>query len=376
MADPITLPVQKIAGDDPWGMRVREKLRELISSVGPSPAEQAAQQEEASRQFADMATSTGMISKGAAYLFGPMAGAAPASPLATAALAGTSGALNAYASDTEHKAGPALQRGAAAALLGGGASAVGRGVSGLQAPAAQAAAPSAAVAAEQPITPAPPTPLKGSWDKAKMEQVLGNATARKAMKGESVATSEKVLQRMAEQDKLTRDPNNMVPVAKVGKEMLKKLSPEEREAVRRWVHTNSSAIQAADAAGDTTSEYGKLAQTLKSVAEKHPSPPATLYRGAHLPAEAVDEMAQSGKMVAPRMESWSTNPETSGAFARGKDVPGKVPVVFRQHGASGLALNPLESEVLIPSARAYRVAGVTKAADGTHIVDVVQAARP
>ena len=70
------------------------------------------------------------------------------------------------------------------------------------------------------------------------------------------------------------------------------------------------------------------------------------------------------------MESWATNPETSQAFARGKDIPGKVPVIFRQHDASGLPLNPLESEVLVPHAQDYRVTGVKTAPDGTRVVDV------
>lgn len=106
------------------------------------------------------------------------------------------------------------------------------------------------------------------------------------------------------------------------------------------------------------------------MAEKYPSPPATLYRGAHLPASTVEQMAKSGRTGTQRMESWSTNPETSQAFALGKHIPGKVPVLFKQEGASGLALNPLESEVLVPGARDYKVKSVNTAPDGTKIVTV------
>jgi len=177
--------------------------------------------------------------------------------------------------------------------------------------------------------------------------------------------------RLAAAEAPVRDPANMLAVAKSGKAMMAELSPAEKEARRRWVHTNSSEIQAADAARKTTGEYGELAQTLKGMAAKHQSPPATLYRGAHLPKEAVEKLAKGGKFDTRRMESWSTNPETSQAFALGKDIPGKVPVIFRQHNARGLALNPLESEVLVPNAQNYRVKSVGQAPDGTHIVDVV-----
>jgi hypothetical protein len=309
MADrEITLPVQRINADDSWGVRTREKLRELAGKMGPSPAERVAQEAEASKSFADLGTAKGMGSRAAAYLLGPMAGAVPETPVAAAAMGGAMGALNGYADDTEHKLSSTALGAGGGALLSGTAA-----------------------------------------------KLFG---ARPAKIAAEVAAPE-------------RDPANMLEVAKRGKAMMKELSPAELEARRRWVHTNSSEIQKADAARETTGEYGQLAQQLKRMAEKHPSPPATLYRGAHLPAEAVDDMARSGSTITKRMESWSTNPETSQAFALGKNIPGKVPVIFRQQKATGLALNPLESEVLVPTAKDYRVQSIGTAPDGTKIVDVV-----
>lgn len=309
MADHVTtLPAQEtIYGDAPWTERLGEKARAALADWGPTPEEIRKRNEAASEAYKNAYGSPGAT---ASTIFGHALG-----PLA---------------------AGVAPETAGAAAAVGGVRGAI-DGYEG-----------------EHPVMGAVKGAAMGALTSAAAAKLFG---ARPALKGGAVAQPE-------------RDPANMLAVAKSGKEAIKKLDPVEAEARRRWVHTNSSEIQAADAKGITDGEYGKLAQTLKSMAAKHPSPPATLYRGAHLPAEAVDQMSKSGKMSVQRMESWSTNPETSQAFARGKDIAGKVPVIFRQHNASGLALNPLESEVLIPNASNYKVLSVGTAPDGSRIIDV------
>jgi hypothetical protein len=188
MADPITLPVQQINADAGWAERAREKMREMYAQMTPTPAERARQEADAAKSFADLATTKGLVSRGLAHVLGPMQGSS------LPATAGMS-ALEAYADDPQHRAGRALAAGAGAAALGAGASVAARKAAQLFGPAAQVVP--AATKGKLVIQPAAPTPLPGSWDPAKVEQVLGNATARKAMKGESVQVSEKALERIA-----------------------------------------------------------------------------------------------------------------------------------------------------------------------------------
>lgn len=184
----IMMPVQTFSGDDSWARRALEKAHEW--GIMKPATEHEADRQAAAAHLAHLTTPGGSASNVASQVFGPMvAGIAPSSRLASAAVGGGIGALNGYAQDGTM--GSTLQ----GAAMGAGAGVLGAALApGAAAREGVKAAGKAVRPVPAPVTP--PTSLKGGWDPAKIEQVLGNATARRAMQGKPVEISERVLERL------------------------------------------------------------------------------------------------------------------------------------------------------------------------------------
>lgn len=184
----IMMPVQTFSGDDSWARRALEKAHEW--GIMKPATEHEADRQAAAAHLAHIATPSGSAANVASQVFGPMAaGIAPSSRLASAVVGGGVGALNGYAQDGTM--GSTLQ----GAVMGAGAGALGASLApGAAAREVVKSAGRAAKPVPAPVTP--PTPVKGGWDPAKIEQVLGNATARRAMQGKPVEISEKALERL------------------------------------------------------------------------------------------------------------------------------------------------------------------------------------
>jgi len=127
----ITLPTQRIEGDpnaSPW-------YEQLQDSIWPYSEQEAAQQRQrgemaqAAQHYEDLATPTGMASKGASYLASPLLSVAGGSTVAgNAAASGVKAGLDEYAADPNHDPLDALVSAGSSAVAGGGITALGKGL--------------------------------------------------------------------------------------------------------------------------------------------------------------------------------------------------------------------------------------------------------
>jgi len=131
----IEMPVQKIAGDDPWYVRAKEAWQAGEPTFTPEQAtQQAARQYSAGMQ--NLAAPGGMLLNGLRHITAPFA-AAPQSIPGQVAFAGAQGALEGLAADPDRNPRSMLQ-GVPAAIGAAGFGLLSRGIGGL------AAAPNAA----------------------------------------------------------------------------------------------------------------------------------------------------------------------------------------------------------------------------------------
>lgn len=244
------LPVQQISADDSLWQRLKEWNAEGSVPRNPVWVDGQALDGDALRQFEDLATTKGTVSKGLAHVLGPLAGAAPEGALANAAVQGGYGALNAYAQDPEHRGSSALFGGTIGSMVGAGASMVSKG---LQRTVLDRFNPP-----NVEVSPVPTATIPAAWSNEKILNTLGPKVAQKAMGGTPQPVAAEVLKRV----------ENASSLEKLREEIVKGVRPEDlgrlKMGMNRGTHgvVDMAAMQKPYAGQDAT-----------QVASKGPFPP-------------------------------------------------------------------------------------------------------